>query len=230
MDIGLSPDRQTLTQRVVAAAESMGFGLASGVLIRGRFGSPNALIESFGNPPPAHLEASRSLDKGLRDPLLTSLLARPGHMTYGEDLYLKAGATDLWDIQASFGYRHGLSMAIHSQSHAEAFLFGVDRPDALPADDIEVLRLQSMLQLVALHAQEGLGNLLQPGPQEHVALNAGEVEALQKVSATVYSKRGPLLAITRVTSPELRVAMEKLHAQTLPGAVVRAVKEGLIER
>lgn len=231
IDVGLSPDRQTLTERVVTLAEALGFGLTSGVLIRGRFGSPNALVESFGNPPAAYGEASRSLEDGLRDPVMTRLLAGPGHMTYGQDLYVTAGAIDLWDCQAAFGYKHGMSMSIHSPAHAEAFLFGVDRPDVLPTDAAEFFRLQATLQMIALHAQEAMNRILETTPQRQGCdLTAQEVHALQRVAATVYAKRGNLVGISQVMSADLQIAMRKLKAQSLPGAILRAVDGGFIDR
>ena len=230
IDVGLSPDRLTLTRRLVALAESMDFGLTAGVLIRGRFGSPNALVESFGNPPAGFSEASRSLEKGLRDPLLTRHLERPGHMTYGQELYVAAGATDLWDVQSAFGYRHGLSVSIHAPSHAEAFVYGFDRPDALP-EGSELLRLQSIVQLVAMHARAAMERLLQPAPQAvDGELTATEVDVLQRATATVYARRGGLVRMSQMRSPELQVAMRKLQAQDLPTAVLRAVDGGLVER
>lgn len=229
IDVGLSPDRETLTHRLVVLAESMGFGLASGVLIRGRFGSPNALIESFGNTPAAFSEASRSLEKALRDPLLTRHLQRPGHMTYGQALYVEAGATDLWDIQSAFGYRHGVSVSFHAPARAEAFVFGFDRPDALP-EGPELLHMQATLQMIAMHAQEAMGRLVLTAPQEApVELTRQERAALQRV-ATVYTKRGGLVSVSQCASPDLQGAIRKLQAPNLPRAVVRAIDGGLIER
>lgn len=229
IDVGLSQDRQTLTQRVVALAESIGFGLASGVMVRGRFGSPNALVESFGNTPAAFSEAAHSLEKGLRDPLLTGLLERPGHTTYGQSLYVEAGATDLWDVQSAFGYRHGLGVSFHAPAHAQAFLFGVDRPDALPTGP-ELLRMQATFQMIAMHAQEAMGRLVQSEPREPPAeLTRMERAALQRV-ATVYAKRGALVSVSQPTVVELQVAVQKLKAGSLPVAVLRAIDGGLIER
>lgn len=235
IDIGLSPDRETLTTRLIGAAEAMGFGLMSGLFVRGRLGSPNALVKSVGNPPQAFSDATRSLELGLRDPVATRLLARPGYMTYGQDLYVQAGATDLWDLQSSFGYRHGLVTSMHSPSHAEVFYFGVDRPDALPTNPGELLHLQSLLHVVAMHTQVALLNQVasdQPvmSPIEAAELTKQEVDALQRVTATVYASRGPFVAISDITSPDLRMAEHKLHAQSLPEAVLRAIQKGIVER
>jgi len=235
IDIGLSPDRETLTTRLIGAAEAMGFGLMGGLFVRGRLGSPNALVKGVANPPEAFSDVTRALEPGLRDPVATRLLARPGYMTYGQDLYVAAGATDLWDLQSSFGYRHGLAMSIHSPSHAEVFCFGVDRPDALPSNPAGVLHLQSLLHVVAMHAQVALLNQVASDeqvtvPSEPMELTKREVEALQRATATVYARRSHLVAISKVTSPELRMAEHKLHAQSLPEAVLKAIQKGIVER
>jgi len=228
IDVGLSPDRETLTRRLVVLAESMGFGLASGVMIRGRFGSPNALVESFGNTPTAFCETTRSVGKMLRDPLLTRHLERPGHMTYGQALYVEAGAMDLWDIQSAFGYRHGLSVSFHAPAHAEAFVFGFDRPDALP-EGAKLLRMQASLQMIAMHAHEAMGRLVFAAPQKAPAeLTRNQQAALQRV-ATVYAKRGGFVSVTQ-PGRELQIAVRKLQTSSLPRAVLRAIEAGQIER
>ena len=231
VDMGLSPDLPTLTRRVVALAESMGFGLASGVLIRGRFGSDRALIRSFGNPPEAFIESSKSLDEGMRDPLLAQLLAKPGHVSYDQALYAEAGAADLWDCQAPFGYRCGLSVSIHHPSHGEAFLFGVDGAADLPTNTGRKLQLQAALQMIAMHASEVMQRLVgldSPSPQ--VELNAGERRALQTAGAAVYARRGSLVDVSTLGGPHLASAVRKLGARSVPDAVLRAVDAGYLPR
>ena len=229
VDIGLSPDTDTLTRRLIPVAESIGFGLASGSLVCGRFGSPNAEVLPFGNPPEAFKAASRSMANGMRDPVMTRLLARPGHVIYGQDLYVASGAADLWNCQAFFGYRQGLSTSIHASTHAEVLFFGVDGPDTLPKE-AELIRLKAAVQLIALHVREAMLRIAHPvSTEEAFELEAPEVEALQQITGAVYAKRGHLTSISTISSPRLRVSMTKLKAQSIPEAVIRAVGKGLIE-
>jgi hypothetical protein len=228
VELGLSPDVETLTERSVRAAEAMGFGLCSGLLIRGRLGSQNAAMKAFGNTPAGFLEHSKSLDEGLRDPVLTSLLAKPGHVTYNEALYFEAGVSDLWDCQAQFGYRSGLSCSSHHPNVAEVFFFGVDGPDGLPTSTTRLLELQATLQMITLHAGSALNRIVgMPAPKE---LAPSERKALQVAGATMYTQRGSFVVIERVQDPVLRQAVQKLGARNVTEAVLRAIDGGLIQR
>lgn len=228
IDLGLSPDIDTLTARTVAAAEAMGFGLCSGVLISGRFGSPSCAMKAFGNTPEAFVEASKSLDDGLRDPLLARLLAGPGHVAYDQAFYVAAGTADLWDCQAPFGYRAGLSCSTHHPNVAEAFLFGLDSPAALPTQASSRLALQATLQVLTLHAGSALKRLV--GRPPNVELERGERVAVQTLGATIYTQRGKHFLIERLQDPALQSAAKKLRATSATDVVLRAIDGGLIQR
>lgn len=228
IELGLSPDIETLSARAVAVAQLLGFGLCSGVLIRGRFGAASASIQSFGNPPEAFLESSRSLDDGLRDPLLARLLSRPGHASYGQALYVEAGVADLWDCQAAYGYRNGLSVSAHHPSLGEAFLFGIDSPDALPEKPAKLLELQAPLQMIAAHAESALRRLVLTSTQ--VELEPAECAVVQTVGANMYTQRGSLFLVERISSPAFASAARKLGGRSVTDVVLRAIDGGLIDR
>lgn len=208
LELGLSADLDTLTKRTIALAATMGFGLCSGVLIRGRFGSPNAHMQAFGNPPSGYEEAVASMPDGLRDPLLGALLARPGHVTYDQDFYTAHGAGDLWEAQAPYGFRRGLAVALHQTSHAEAFLLGFDGPDALPGGNQSLLQL-GQLQMIAMHAQAAMARI---NSGSHTPeLTEPERKALKLAGATVVRHRGNLSTTTQIGShPDLASASRKL--------------------
>ena len=226
LELGLSPDLATLTQRTVALAESMGFGLCSGVLIRGRFGSANASMRAFGNPPAGYEDTVASLPEGLRDPLLGALLARPGCVAYDQAFYASQGAGDLWEAQAPFGFRQGLAVALHQPSHAEAFLLGLDGPDELPGGNARLL-LQGQLQVVAMHAQAAIERIT--GTPAPVDLTQPERNALKLAGATVVRHRGKLSAISQLgADPALLSAASKLGARTAHAVALRAIDGGLL--
>jgi DNA-binding CsgD family transcriptional regulator len=232
LDIGTAADAVSLQARLSAAANELGFGIASGTLIRGRFSSGKALVRSFGNTPEGFTEAFKSADLGQRDPLLSRLLAQPGAVTYDQDYYANAGAGDLWEFQAPFGYAHGIAFAVHEPAHAEVFCLGIDGPDALPSDPMTRMLLEADLQLIALHAQDAVKRLYLPAPPPAAALDKQELEALQWAAEGVSVwKTGELMVISeadarRVTSNAAR----KLGASNRPAAVLRAIQGGLIER
>lgn len=230
LDIGSAPDVQTLQGRLASAVEHLGFGLCGGTLIRGRLASGKAATHGFGNYPDEFFQAAMSLDLGVRDPLLTAMLSRQGCFVYDADFYGAAGAGDLWDLQAPFGYRHGMAISIHEFSHAEAFCFGVDSPDPLPADPMERLRLQGNLTLLAQAAQSAAQRIHTLAPVVDLnTVTAEEVEALRWAAEaqSVSLHRGQVVVTNRGAAQ--RSAMQKLRASSAPMAVLRAIEGGLID-
>lgn len=232
LDVGQAPDVDALQARLAAAVEAMGFGLSGGTLIRGRLSSGKATVHALGVPPAGFLEASRSLDVGLRDPLLTAMQAEQGCFTYDQAFYVKAGAGDLWDHQAAFGYRHGLAVSLHEFSHVEIFSFGVDGPDALPAAPAARLELEANVRLLALHAHEAAKRLWTPAPAVDLnSVGKPELEALRwAVDATVcHFTRGKVVISHPGRTEAMRSAARKLGATNRVQTVLRAIEGGLIE-
>lgn len=226
LDIGLSPDEATLQAHLEAIAGRLGFGLYGGTLIRGRLSSGKANVHGFGNPPAAYLASFRSQDIGKRDALLTAMLAKEGCHVYDQAFYENAGAGDIWDNQAAFGYRSGMAISLHEHSHQEMFSFGVDSPDALPSSPTARAELGAALRLVALHAQEAALRLFTPA----ATLDPGQVappelEALRwAVDAQVVWKKGD---VTVVSNPGM--TKRSTSAAAAPRVVLRAIKGGLID-
>jgi hypothetical protein len=233
LDIGLSPDAETLQARLVAAVDTLGFGLSAGTLIRGRLASRKASVHSFGNPPAGFVEASKSLDVGLKDPLLTAMTARQGCYTYDEAFYVDAGAADLWQLLDAFGYRHGMAVSVHEFSHLEMFCFGVDGPDPLPTSPKARLELEGALRVIGLHAREAvLRFATPPGALDPGQVTKPELESLRwAANAQVVSKRGNMVVISHPgQSDTQRRAARKLGARSTSQAVLRAIDGGLIDR
>lgn len=233
LDIGLSPDKEALQARLVAAVARLGFGLSGGTFIRGRLASGKAQVVALGNPPDEFVEASRSLDLGLKDPLLTAMMAKQGCYTYDEAFYTRSGAGDLWGLLDAFGYRHGMAISLHEFSHMEMFSFGVDGPDALPTSPNARFQLEGALRLLALHAQEAVQRIYTPpATLDPGQITKPELEALRwAADATVVSKQGDLLVITKPGQAQhQRSAAGKLGAKSRSQAVLRAIDGGLIDR
>lgn len=233
LNIGLSPDADALQAQLVDAAAKLGFGLSAGALVRGRLASRKAAVHSFGNPPAAFVEASRSLDDGLQDPLLTAMLAGPDCYTYDQAFYVRAGAGLLWEHQAPFGYRRGMAVSLHERSHAEVFFFGVDGPDALPVQPAARASLEGQLRLLSLHAHEAAKRLWTPAPSVDLnAVGADEVEALRWAAdaVSVWHTRGVAVISHPGREDSERRAVRKLGASSRSQAVLRAIEGGLIDR
>lgn len=220
LDIGLSADADELHRNLALITNKLGFGLFGGTLIRGRLASGRAAVHSFQNAPDAFVETCRSLDVSVRDPLLTAISARQGCHVYDQQFYTKAGAGDLWDNQAPFGYRFGMAISLHEFSHAEMFCFGVDGPDRLPTSENARSELEGALRLVALHGQEAALRIFSPTLSK--TPSTVDLEPLRwAADAQVVSRRGE---VTLITKPGQPIASRQSRA------VLRAIDGGLIKR
>jgi DNA-binding CsgD family transcriptional regulator len=232
IDIGTAPDAETLQARLAAVGHELGFAVASGTLIRGRYASGKATVRTFGNTPEAFIAAFKSADLGHRDPLLAQMLAGPGVFSYDQAFYAQAGAGDMWEFQAPFGYRTGMAFAVHEPTHGEMFCLGLDGPDALPTDPMKRMLLEADLQMIALNAQEAVKRIYLPSPPADVELTAPERDALQWAADGVSVwKTGDLMRISDAAARQITTsAARKLGARNRTGAVLRAIEGGLIKR
>ncbi|WP_457425629.1 autoinducer binding domain-containing protein [Roseateles sp. P5_E7] len=229
LDIGLSPDAETLQGRLVAAVRHLGFGLSGGTLIRGRLSS-GGLCASFGNPPDGFYEVFKSRDLAIRDPLLNAMQGQQGCFVYDQDFYVRAGAGELWELQSPFGYRHGMAISIHEFSHAEMFCFGVDSPDPITTNKGERLKLHAHLGLIAQHAQAAATRIHTPAPVVDLnAVSREDIEALRwAADAQSISLHLGKVVITNRGATSRRM-LSKLGATSAPMAVLRAIEGGLID-
>jgi DNA-binding CsgD family transcriptional regulator len=231
IDISQAPDKPSFERRLVEFAHRLDFGIISGSLVIEQPGK-SAQFVPVGNTPAAFIEAYQSLDDSLRDPVLKRLKQLSVPFAYDQKMYVDDGAADLWDLQAQFGYRTGVSMALHLPD-GKHFLLGVDRDAPLPQRDEDLLRLMADLQLLAVHAQGAVLRLFTPqriDDPEVPRLTPSEREVLKwtmegKSSGVV----AQILGISKHTvSFHLRNAREKLNVSTKHQAVFKAVSLGLI--
>lgn len=180
LDISDAPDIRALETRLVRFANELDFGIISGALVvehaAGR-------VSSFhlGNTPEAFSSTFANTSIGKRDPVMRRLKRLSAPFVYDQSMYVNEQAGDLWDVQASFGYKTGIAMALHLPG-GKHFVMGVDRDQPLPGDDIIVTRLMADLQLLAVHAQETAVRLLAPqalGMEQVPHLTEREIEILK---------------------------------------------------
>ncbi len=214
---------------MVTAAEELGFGLIAAVLVRGAMESRNAWMKTLDNTPAAYLNAHRSLDDALRDPLMHALQRSTAPLTYDQSTYVDGGAADLWDLQAQFGYRCGVACSVHEPSHLEQFMLGVDRPDALPTDAVRLMRLRAGVQMLTLHAQAAMVRLLAPTAEASQAeLDADELAALRwTADGRTTWQISQRMSLTEERVRALRVsAAVKCGDPSVPAVVLRCIQGG----
>lgn len=230
-EISQAPDRQLFERRLVDFAHEMDFELISAILVVDCPGRDSVFV-GLGNTPQAFADSWGNAEDSARDPVLQRLKRLNAPVLYDQSLYVGDGAADLWEEQAVFGYRTGISMALHLPG-GRHFLMGVDRARDLPANDIQVTRMVADLQLLAVHAQDAAVRLLLDEAQDRLnlpRLTAREREVLRWTGEGKSSwEVGAILGMSEHTvNFHLRNLMGKLDVTSKHQAVLKALSLGLI--
>lgn len=182
--------------------------------------TPQDYVDSFADP-----------SFGRRDPVMQHCRRNSVPIIWDQNTYVGAGAGELWEQQAAFGYATGIALALHLPEGKHFFL-GVDRDRPLPADPRELQRLVADLQLFAVHAQDAAARLLLPKPlqPERPALTPRELEALRwTMEGKTAWEVGAILGISERTAVlHVNNAMHKLGCTNKHQAVLKALRLGLI--
>ena len=151
---------------------------------------------------------------------------------WDQETYIDQGLGDLWEQQATFGYRTGIAMALHLPE-GKHFLLGVDRDQDLPGDPDELQRVVADLQLFAVHAQDAALRLLVPVAErpERPALTPRELEVLRwTMEGKTAWEVGALLGISeRTVVFHINNGTHKLGCINKQQAVLKALRLGLID-
>ena len=229
-DISQAPDVSTFERRLIDFAADLGFGIVTAVMVVERAGQ-DTKFSHVGNIPQAYDEVFRSVGESRRDPVIRQLKKMSLPVLYDQALYVREGAADLWEQQAAFGFKTGVSVAMHLPGRKH-FVLGVDRPDALPGDGRDLTHLVASLQLLAVHAHDAAGRLLAADAEADDApqLTTREQEVLRwtmagKSAWTV----GQILSVSEHTvNFHLRNVFRKLDVVTKHQAVLKALSLGLL--
>lgn len=231
-DVSQAGDLASFERELKAFAEEMGFPLFAATLVVER---PEAgarpFLQSVHNTPEAFETLATNVDDAMRDPVIRRLKALSVPFIYDQSLYVSEGVADLWESQAAHGYRTGIAVALHLPGHKH-FVLGLDRDQALPADESRLVRLMADLQLMAVHAQAAADRLLvQPAEDTpRPRLTARETEILQWTRAGKSAwQTGAILGISEATvNFHLRNVCGKLGVASKHQAVLKALSLGLM--
>jgi DNA-binding CsgD family transcriptional regulator len=161
IDVGLSDDLASFERRLVATADALGFPIISGVLMRGLLQDADVQITSLGNTPAGFLEVAQDLGEARRDPVMARLMTQSVPIVYDQKTYAAAGAGEIWEAQAPYGYKTGIAVKLHLPGDKH-FLLGMDREEALPEPGAQLMQMIAGLQLLAAHAMTAADRLLAP--------------------------------------------------------------------
>lgn len=226
--VSQAADFASFRQGLIDFAHDLNFGLISGVLAVERRG-PGAKTEYFsvGNTPAEFLAAQVDPENAKRDPVHRHVMTNAAPLIYDQRLYASAGAGDLWEMQAPFGYRTGLAVSVHMPGYRR-FLLGVDRDEALPSDPIRLNRMIADLQLLAVHAQDAASRLLVPLKVPRLAPRQLEILRLTMEGKSAWVV-GSLLGISENTvNYHLKQLFKQLDVSNKNHAVLKAMEMGLL--
>jgi DNA-binding CsgD family transcriptional regulator len=231
LDVASARDVPTFKRRLGEFAQRLDFPLFNATLVVEQPAS-SPVIVAMRNSTDAWAESSRDANAAKRDPLVQRFKTATAPIIYDQGLYVNHSAGDLWEEQAPHGFHTGISMVLHLNG-GRHFILGVDRPDPLPANPDNLIRLMADLQLLAAYAQETAIRLLLPqAPLDaHMpSLSAREQEILKWTLAGKSNQViGQLLNISLSTvNFHLRSAMGKLGVASKHQAAAKANALGLI--
>lgn len=208
------------------------------------FGFPfiNLTVVSFENAGQARENALRIDPPGwdsyvleptaVRDPCLKLVASSQTPFSYDQHLYVQHGAGGLWEQQAPFGFKTGVTAVLHAKAGRRLCGIGLDREEPLPKDKERLMRLMADLQLLVAFAQDKAFSLLLADPPitQSVKLSARERDVLAWASQGKTSwETGRLLSISEHTvKKHLASAANRLGCSTKAQAVARAIEKGLL--
>lgn len=169
---------------------------------------------------------------GKRDPVMQHCKKQSVPIVWNQQTYVKNDAPELWEAQAPFGYKVGISLALHLPE-GRHFVLGVNRDQVLPSNPITLTRMVADLQLFAVHAVDSAMRLLLPSTPVEVdapRLTPRELECLHwTMEGKTAWEVGAILSITERTAVlHINNAMHKLGCTNKHQAVLKALRLGLI--
>lgn len=234
LDISQTSDKLSFEKLLVKFAAALDFGIATAAVAIDRFDTPGGPIEIMGNLPADYLAEAPQFQYPGRDPVLERLKYSSTPFCYDQSLYVDKGVADLWDFQAPFGFRTGITVAVHP-APGKHFLLGFDRHRPLPTNDARLVLLLASLQLLATFAQDAAFRLC-PGPATariDVApkLTRRELEVLRwTLGGKTAWEIGQILAISDNTVLfHLKTSMRKFGVNSKHQAALKAVSLGLLK-
>ncbi|HEV6966217.1 MULTISPECIES: helix-turn-helix transcriptional regulator [Roseateles] len=226
--VSQAADLTSFRQGLIDFANDLDFGLVVGVLaVEHRGPGSRAEYFSVGNTPEKFLEASRDPEYARRDPVHKQLMRQSTPLIYDQNFYVEAGAGELWEMIAPFGYRTGVAVGVHMPGY-KRLLLGMDREDPLPRDPVQLNRLIADLQLLAVHAQDAAARLLTPKNAPKLPARQLEILRLTMEGKSAWVV-GSLLGISENTvNYHMKQLFKQLDVSTKGQAVLKAMELGLL--
>lgn len=229
LELSRASTREEFLRVLDKLTSALGFSTYSAVLIRTKPGGARPI--DYSNTPPSYEEHYRSEAVGKADPVLRHTTTSNLPIAWSQQTYVDAGAADLWEIQAPFGYRNGIATSI-ALPNSGRFIFGLDASNPIPVDAYQLSRTIADIQLLAVHANEAAANINPDSTSQTdiPRLSVREVEALKwTMDGKTAWEVSRLLGVSEATAVKhLNSAQQKLDCVNKHQAVIKAIKLGII--
>lgn len=223
-------NRDEFRGEIVRFATQLGFNTVSAITVVDHHVGETEFVD-LNNAPEAWREVIQDPQGGRLDPVMQHCKRNSVPIVWDQQTYVSAGAGELWEFQARFGFRAGVCLAIH-MPEGRHFVLGVDRDQPLPQDRAEVTRIVADLQLFAVHAQDTAMRVLVPERMqpERPKLTPRELDSLRwTMEGKTAWEVGAVLGISERTAVlHVNSAMHKLGCVNKHQAVLKALRLGLI--
>ena len=219
-------------RQFVDFAQDLGFETV-GVMVVTKHSPTLTEYQMLNNAPAAYLNEFHNRDHCRVDPVNNHCKRSSAPIVWDRRTYGSQNVEALWELQAPFGYRSGIAVAMHL-ARGMHFMFGAnwsrDRCETVPhfkAIAEDVLSFAAYAQAAAFE----LSAPTRPDPGNTWFLTLSELEALRWTMDGLTSweiGRKMALSGSDVTL-RLQRAMKKLGCGSKYEAVLKAIKLGLIE-
>ena len=222
--------RNDFRDEVVRFSQKLGFNTVSAMAVVDVAVGRSDFVQ-IDNAPDGYAAVMNDVPAMRCDPVMQHCRRHTWPIVWDQQTYTSQGLGELWEQQASFGYRTGIAMALHLPE-GRHFALGVERDQPLPTDGGELTRLVADLQLFAVHAQDAALRVMSPTPPDgdRPSLTPRELEALRWTMAGKTAwEVGAILGISERTAVlHVTNAMRKLGCSSKHQAVLKALRLGLI--
>jgi DNA-binding CsgD family transcriptional regulator len=189
-------------------------------------------FSSVANPPAAFLETYMDVDAGRRDPVMQHCKISGIPIIWDQGTYVRAGCANMWEAQASHGYKTGIAFALHLP-FGRHFFIGFDRDQPLPDDPSQLTRMVADLQLFTVLAHEAGLRVLVSDAEVSCKMQGLTRRELECLRWTMEGKTaweiGRILSISERTAVRhVNNATHKLYCINKHQAVLKALRLGLI--
>lgn len=231
LNIATSADQDTLLSALVSVAGSLGFERVGAFLAIDR-PSGRPFFQMIDNTPDEFRAKSRDPADILRDPVLIHLRRSNLPIAYDRTTYMAAGAADLWEEQAQYGFKTGVALALHLPQ-GQHVVVGIDREHELPEDGEELTRILGAVHLMATYSIEAVSRTLgvvtpELPPGKHLTNRECDVLQWTSLGKSSWAISSILGLSEHTVNFHLRNAMRKLGCSSKHVAAIRALNLGLI--